>query len=108
MEEEEEEISKLEDAVEGGEEEIYHDAVDEERGKRESSKDKGKEGDGASEIEVIKQIEVNPQRRNGTGTECNYYAIGPKDGDKNQATNGLQNRAKVEKGSTNGRRKQAA
>ena len=31
--------------VEEVEEEVYHDAVDEERGTRESSKDKGKEGD---------------------------------------------------------------
>ena len=65
-------------------------------------KDEGKEEDGESEIEVIKQIGGNPQRRNSTRTECNYYAIGPNGGDKNQATNGLQRRTKVGQGLTNG------
>ena len=51
---------------------------------------------------MVKQIEVNPQRRNGTRTECNYYAIGPNDGDKNQATNELQGRTEVGQELTNG------
>ena len=73
--EEEEGIRKLEDAVEEVEEEVYHDAVDKERGTRERSKDKGKKGDGESENAVIEQIEVNPQKQNETRIECNYYAI---------------------------------
>ena len=51
---------------------------------------------------MIKQTGVNPQRRNDTKIECNYYAIGPNDGNKNQATNELKRRAKVGQGLTNG------
>ena len=52
------EAKKYEDTVEEVEEveeEVYHDAVDEERGKRESSKDERTEEDGEFEIKVIKQ-----------------------------------------------------
>ena len=51
---------------------------------------------------MIKQIEVNPQRRNGTRIECNFYAIGSNDGDKSQATNESQGRTEVEQELTNG------
>ena len=75
--EEEEGIRKIEDAVEGVEEEIYHDAVEEERGTEESSKEEEKEENVESEIEAIQPTGVNPHRRNCTRTECNYKAIGP-------------------------------
>ena len=67
-------------------------------------KEEEKDENWESEIEEIKQTGVNPQKRNGTKTECNYYAIGPNDGDKNQATNELRRRTKVGKGLTNGAR----
>ena len=64
---EEEEISKLEDTVEGREEEIYHDPVEE------------------TVIEAREQAGVKCGRRNGTtiaGTSC---VIGSNDGDKKPA-----------------------
>ena len=76
---------KIEDTVEEVEEEVYHDAEEEERDTEESSKEEEKEEDMESGIEVIKQIGVNRQRRNGTRTECNCNAIGPNDEDKIQA-----------------------
>ena len=64
---EEEEISKVKDTVEGREEEIYHDAVEE------------------TEIEAPEQAGVKRGRRNGTTTAGTSCVIGSNDGDKKPA-----------------------
>ena len=52
---------------------------------------------------------MNPQRWKGTRTECNFYAIGPNDGDKNQTgknkTNEMLGQRRVGKGLANGVRR---
>ena len=99
--EEEEGIRKIEEV----EEEVYHDAVDEEVKTEEGLKEEEKEEKVESEIEVIKQTGINRKRQNVTRKQYTNNAIRPNDGDKSQTrqatTNELLRRRRAGKGLAN-------